>query len=157
MDDIVSDRETLAAVRSWRATPDNYSSLRFMRFTAKGSGELTYAYGQTIYVVIPCVWELPTAGRLRLSYSAPTRGRLAVGFVLNYANRVKKLSYKLTAGRVAGVEDIVPNPYEFNWTLELSEPPWPLGLDLPYEVPRVFYGCITPENASKAEADSGAG
>jgi hypothetical protein len=46
------DRQTLASSRSWRATPGNYSSLRFLRFNADGFGELTYAYGQTIYAVV---------------------------------------------------------------------------------------------------------
>jgi hypothetical protein len=43
-------------------------------------------------------------------------------------------------GEVSGVEDIVAMPFRFRWTLELSEPPWPSSLKLPYEVPRVFYG-----------------
>ena len=117
------DRQTLTGARSWRATPGNYSSLRFLCFNGDGSGELTYAYGQTIYAVVPCAWEVPTAGRLRLTYSAPARGRLAGVFVLSDGNRVKELNYTITEGRVAGVEDIVPNPYEFDRTLELSEPP----------------------------------
>jgi len=138
--DVAADRQVLAGSRAWRATPDNYSSLRFFQFAADGSGELTYAYGQTIYAVAQCRWELPVAGQLRLTYSGVPRGVLARTFALSDGNRVKELAYTLTAGRVAGVEDIVPNPYEFSWTLALSDSPWPAGLDLPHEVPRVFYG-----------------
>ncbi|WP_020467832.1 hypothetical protein [Zavarzinella formosa] len=157
MRDIVTESETLAVATSWRATPDNYSSLRFLRFNADGSGELTYAYGQTIYAVVPCAWAVPAPGRLRLTYSTPIRGRLAAGFVLDDSNHVKELSYTLTAGRVAGVEDIVSTPYECDRTLELSETPWPSGLDLPYAVPRVFYGCVATGNVPDAEQGTAAG
>ena len=146
------DRQVLASAGIWRATPDNYSSLRFLCFNADASGELTYAYGQTIFVVVPCAWEVVAAGLLRLTYSAPLRGRLAAEFALSDANRVKELSYTLTEGRVVGVEDIVPNHYEFDRTLELSEPPWPTGLNLPYSVPRVFYGRLVA-SAQEAEPD----
>ena len=142
MGDVTETRHLLAAASSWRATPDNYSSLRFLRFAEDGSAELTYAYGQTIYAVVLCRWELPTASQLRLTYTAVTRGRLAAAFTLTDDNRVKELGYTLTAGLVVGVEDVVPNPYEFNWTLELTQPPWPTGLDLPYEVPKVFFGRV---------------
>ncbi|MDY3557113.1 hypothetical protein R5W24_006300 [Gemmata sp. JC717] len=94
---------------------------------------------------------MPAVGRLRLTYAAPTRGRLATGFALTDENRVKELGYTLAEGRVAGVEDVVPNPYEFNRTLDLSAPPWPDGLDLPYEVPRVFYGRVREVTAGDAE------
>lgn len=50
--------------------------------------------------------------------------------------------YPLTEGRVAGVEDTVPNTCDFDRTLELSEPPWPSKLNLPYHPPRVFYGRV---------------
>ena len=62
----------------------------------------------------------------------------------------------LTAGWVAGVEDIVPNAYEFDRTLELSAPPWPDGLALPYEVPRVFYGRVSKPTATDAEPGAAA-
>jgi hypothetical protein len=145
------DRQVFASARGWRATPGNYSSLRSLWLNADGSGELVYGYGQTIYIVAPCVWEVPSVGRLRFTYLAPTNGRLAAGFVLTDSNRVKELDYSLTEGRVAGVEDIVPNPYEFDRTLELSAPPWPDGLALPYEVPRVFYGRVGAANSPDAE------
>jgi hypothetical protein len=151
------DRQTLASASSWRATPGNYSSLRFLCFNTDGSGELTYAYGQTIYAVIPCAWDVPAAGRLRLTYAAPTSGRLVAGFVLGDDNQVKEVGYSITAGRVAGVEDVVPTPYEYDRTLELSEPPWPAGLALPYEVPRVFYGRVAAPNAKPGAAADGGG
>jgi hypothetical protein len=150
------DRQVLASAGTWRATPGDYSSLRSLWLKPDGTGELIYGYGQTIYAVIPCGWEVPAAGRLRLTYAAPTRGRLAAGFVLNDANRVKEVDYTLTPGRVAGVEDIVPNPYEFDHTLELSEPPWPSGLGLPFEVPRVFYGRVATAGAPDAEPSAAA-
>jgi hypothetical protein len=146
------DRQVLASAGTWRAAPGNYSSLRVLWLDPDGSGELIYGYGQTIYIVAPCAWEVPWAGRLRLTYAAPSRGRLAAGFVLTDSNRIKELGFTLTEGQVAGVEDIVPNPYGFDRTLELSAPPWPDGLDLPYEVPRVFYGRVAKAVAQDTEA-----
>ncbi len=144
------DRLTLVAAGSWRATPDNYSSLRFLCFNEGGTGELTYAYGQTIYAVVPCKWEVSRGGRLKLIYLAPERGRLAAAFILGDGNRVKMIDYVLTEGRVTGVQDVVPHPYEFDRTLELSESPWPSGLDLPHEAPREFYGRVS--TAREADA-----
>ncbi len=39
---------------NWRATPSDYSSMRFLNFSEDGSGTLTYGYGQTIYAIIKC-------------------------------------------------------------------------------------------------------
>ncbi len=94
--------QVLVSAGNWKTTPDDYSSIRFLQLNADGTGELVYAYGQTIYAVVPCLWEIPAAGRLRLTYSVPTRGRLAAGFVLGDTNRVKEVSYHLSEGRVAG-------------------------------------------------------
>jgi hypothetical protein len=69
-----SDRLVLLSAELWKATPHNYSSLRYLRFKGKGSAELVYAYGQTIFAVVECRWELPRTGRLRLTYTAVPRG-----------------------------------------------------------------------------------
>jgi hypothetical protein len=145
------DRQVLATAGKWQATPGNYSSLRALWLQADGAGDLIYGYGQTIYAFIKCRWEVVSAGRLRLTYlESPPFQRFA-GYTPPDVARVRELSYTLTAGRVAGVEDIVPNPYEFDRTLELSEPPWPAGLNLPYEVPRVFYGRVAVASAQDTE------
>lgn len=54
--------------------------------------------------------------------------------------RPTRSPYRLIAGEFSGVESIVARPFTFRWTLELSDPPWPADLRLPYEVPQVFYG-----------------
>lgn len=150
------DRQTLATAGMWRATPGNYSSTRFLWLHADGTGDLVYGYGQTIYAFIKCRWEVASAGRLRLTYLASPPYQRFAGYTPPDNSGVRELGYSLTAGRVAGVEDIVPNPYEFDRTLELSEPPWPAELTLPYEVPRVFYGRVVKPSAPEAEPGAAA-
>jgi hypothetical protein len=145
------DRQVLAAAETWRATPGNYSSLRALWLHADGSGDLIYGYGQTIYAFIKCRWEVVSPGRLRLTYLESPPYQRFRGYSPPAGGVARELGYTLTVGRVAGVEDIVPNPYEFDHTLELSEPPWPDGLNLPYEVPRVFYGRVNKASAQDAE------
>jgi len=144
-------RKMLASAGTWRATPGNYSSLRSLWLHADGSGELIYGYGQTIYAYIKCRWEVVASGCLRLTYLESPPYQRFRGYTPPKGGGVRELRFTLVAGRVAGVEDIVPNPYEFDHTLELSEPPWPAGLELPYEVPRVFYGRVTKVSAPDAE------
>jgi hypothetical protein len=90
----------------------------------------------------PCRWEILPPGRLSLTYlESPGHSHLFFkGFTPDPHQNVRDLSYKLTEGVVSGGEDIVAMPFQFRWTLELSEPPWPSSLKLPYEAPRVFYG-----------------
>ena len=145
------DRQVLATAGTWRATPGNYSSLRSLWLHADGSGDLIYGYGQTIYAYIKCRWEVVSHGRLRLTYLESPPYQRFRGYSPQDDACVRELDYTLSAGRVVGVEDTVPNPYEFDRTLELSEPPWPTGLNLPYEVPRVFYGRVTAASPPDAE------
>jgi hypothetical protein len=144
------DRQVLSSAGTWRATPGNYSSLRSLWLHADGSGELVYGYGQTIYAYIKCRWEVASAGRLRLTYLESPPYQRFRGHSPPAGGSVRELGYTLTVGRVVGVEDIVPNPYEFDHTLELSEPPWPDGLSLPYEVPRVFHGRVSKASVPDA-------
>ena len=125
---------------AWSATPWNYSSLRVLEFREDGSGRLTYGYGQTIYAIIQCRWEVPSPGLLRLTYLESPAYQRFQGFVPDPDQSVRDLGYSLMKGEVSGVESIVGFPYRFLWTLELSEPPWPSSLKLPQEVPRVFHG-----------------
>jgi hypothetical protein len=152
MDDVASHGLMMKTVSYWKATPDDYSSIRVFQFQADGAGELTYAYGQTIYAVVPCIWELPEAGRIRLTYSAPTAGRLAAGFVFEPGGRIRELGYKITRGSVSGIESVVARPYKYDLTLEFAESPWPAGMDVPYGVPKVFYGTLRPLVAAEQVA-----
>ena len=154
MSDRINEISTLALAGYWRATPDDYSSIRNLCFEADWACQLIYAYGQTIYLILPFKWNVPTNGRLRLTYSAPTGGRLAADFVLDDSNRVKEISFTLTAGKVTGVENVVPNPYEYDQTLELSDSPWPDDLKLPFGAPRTFFGFVNKKNAPGTESGS---
>jgi len=150
--DVTSDTAVLAGGRGvWGAAPENYSSLRSLWLTDDGSGELIYGYGQTIYARINCRWEVVSAGRIRLTYLESPPFQRFRGYTPPDDQRVRELDYALTAGEVSGVESIVGRPYRFGWVLELSEPPWPPELSLPYEVPRVFYGHREPVRSQDAE------
>ena len=55
--------------------------------------------------------------------------------------RDRELAYRLTEVNASFVQPLTSSPpLECRWSLELSEPPWPAGLGLPYKIPRVFYG-----------------
>jgi hypothetical protein len=137
----MSDVEVIRGGRGvWAATPWNYSSARFMMLQADGTGRLIYGFGQTTYAHILCRWEVPSAGLLRLAYlESPADGLRFKGFS-PAGDAIRELRYTLTAGRVSGEDDIVGRTYTYLWTLELSEPPWPAGLQLPHELPRKFFG-----------------
>ena len=142
------------AAASWSATAGNYSSLRSLWLSEGGSGELIYGYGQTIYARISCRWAVVSPGRLRLTYLESPAYQRFRGYAPPDGKHVRELDFVLTAGKVSGVESIVARPYRFRWTLELSEPPWPPDLQLPYEVPRVFFG--HREQVSEPDAESSA-
>ena len=137
MNDIEADRQLLG--QSWKATPDNYSSMRFIRLEGDGTGELAYAYGQTIYAHIRCKWEIVETGILGMTYLG-SKGGIFKDFVFDDLNRFRELNYTLTEGITSWEQDVVRERHTFQWTLELSEPPWPADMVFPYSVPRVFYG-----------------
>ncbi len=136
-----ADTDLLPAGRGiWLATPWNYSSLRSLWLRPDGNGQLIYGYGQTFYAHILCRWQIPASGVLRLHYlESPAFGHRFTGYTPG-PDSIRELQYTLTPGDVAGSDDIVARPFRFLWTLKLSEQPWPLEVQLPYEVPRIFYG-----------------
>jgi hypothetical protein len=154
----VDDAEVIRGGRGvWAATPWNYSSARFMMLQADGTGRLIYGYGQTIYAHILCRWEVPSTGTLRLTYlESPSDGLRFLGFSPE-GEAVSELRYTLTPGQVSGEDDIVGHRYTYLWAMELSEPPWPPGLQLPHELPRKFFGHLV-QFSQEAEpgADGGA-
>jgi hypothetical protein len=139
------DRQILAASKVWSSTPDNYSSLRSLWLEEDGSGKLIYGYGQTIYALIECRWEVASPGRLRLTYLESPKYQHFAGYTPLPGQNVRELDYTLTAEKITGVQDVVPNQYHYDHTLELSAPPWPAELSFPYEVPRIFYGKVVKE------------
>jgi hypothetical protein len=124
----------------WSATPWNYSSMRSLRFQVDGSGELVYGYGQTIYAVIQCCWEVSGPGKLELTYQPSPALHRFPGFTPTDVNSGKAFDFQLQLGEFGGTQSIVPANFTFLWKLDLSEPPWPDCLQLPYEIPREFYG-----------------
>lgn len=124
----------------WSATPWNYSSMRSLRFQTDGSGELVYGYGQTIYAVIRCRWEVSRLGKLELTYQPSPPVQRFPGFTPSDEDSGKSLDFQLEQGEFCGTQSIVPANFTFAWKLDLSEPPWPACLQLPYDNPREFYG-----------------
>jgi hypothetical protein len=139
MRDVSADVAVLTA-SGWKATPSNYSSMRVLRFVPDGSGTLTYGYGQTNYAIIKCLWTIPRAGTLELTYLESPPYQYFKGFLPDHGNRGKELGYTLTEGEVEGIVSIVALPFKYAWTLELSASPYPDGLHFPYSVPLVFHG-----------------
>jgi hypothetical protein len=152
--DGAADAALLSSVRGWSATPSDYSSMRFLRFGSDGRAELAYAYGQTIYAVCACDWSVPAAGVLRLTALAVTGGRLR-GYEPPAAERDRELAYRLAEVNESFPQPLTSRPpLQCRWSLELSEPPWPAGLKLPYRIRRVFYGHGTAEAAGAAPGTS---
>ena len=153
MGNVASDTAVLAAGRDgrggWFATPWDYSSMPHLWLAADGSGELFYGYGQTFYAVINCRWEVE-GPQMHLAIVPGIADKAGVSRIRTPTEdkQCRVLDFTLTAGEVSGVESISGWPYRFRWMLEMSEPPWPPELRLPYKVPRVFYG--HPEPMSKA-------
>ncbi len=152
------DFSILTTSRSWSATPWDYSSMKFIQFKEDRSGEVTLAYGQTIYAVVGFQYEIPATGLLRLTYvnSESNKYELRTGFGQSakalfeaQAGRPKEISYDLTegdfrgemnmsVGRADGV--VVPLTYEFRWVLKFETSPYPEGLEVPFGTPLSFYG-----------------
>ncbi|MGE3778170.1 MAG: HEAT repeat domain-containing protein, partial [Pirellulaceae bacterium] len=131
------DRQQLAGV-AWTATPWTYASLRYFTLEPDGTGKLIYGYGQTIYADIRCKWFLPRPGRLRLTYLESPGEQFVPAFRPTNENASKTIGYRLIEEPISGEK--MSGRYEYHWTLELSDHPWPTNLNLPYGTPRVFYG-----------------
>jgi hypothetical protein len=132
--------EVLTGSPSWSATPDNYSSLRYVSFERDGTGMLVYGYGQTIYARIDCRFEFPEAGRIRFEYLGTPQPQRRPPFQPTEANRFKDVGFSLAEGEKVFREDVTGFIFRFSWTLEFTAPPYPDGLSLPYQVPTVFHG-----------------
>ncbi len=114
----------LTGCGGWPATPDNYSSLRSVRFSKDGTGQVVYGYGQTIYAIIAFRFTVTEPDRLELEYlESPAYQRFA-GFRPDDGNRRKSLRAKLTAGAFGFTEDVTGQSSGFRWRLDLSGPPY---------------------------------
>ena len=143
------DFQILISSRSWVATPWDYSSLRGLRFNDDSTGEFIFGYGQTIYAIIKCRFEL-SKEILRLNYlESPASGRFQ-GYSPDESNQLKEINYKLSPEIVTGVESIVAREFKFNWTLTLEQSPFPEDLNFPYDIPLIYYG--HEEEASKQKS-----
>jgi hypothetical protein len=134
--------EILTGRGGWAATPDNYSSLRSLRFAPDGSGRVLYGYGQTIYADIAWRFEVIEPDRLKLEYLESSCFQRFPGFRLDEANRRKVVGIRLIEGEFAFVENVTGQSRRFRWRLDLSASPYPDGMSFPYSVPTTFYGHV---------------
>jgi hypothetical protein len=135
-----NDFEILTGTHAWSATPDNYSSMRFLTFKPDGRGEATYGYGQTIYAKVGYEFELSGDSALRLKYLSSPAFAAFRGFEPSRDTAEKLIPYTLVRGEYRGVESIVASSFDCEWLLTLGDSPWPVGMTFPYDVPTSFYG-----------------
>lgn len=95
------DAQVLAS-GNWVASPWDFNSRRYLVLSKDGTGKLVYGYGQTIHVKIMCCWEVPIAGRLRLTYLESPGEKYAPGFRPMEGNQVAELGCRLVEGEVSG-------------------------------------------------------
>ena len=127
--------EVLTGCGTWPASPDNYSSLRSLRFDPGGAGQALYGYGQTIYAVIAFRFAVAEPDRLDLEYlKSPAYQRFA-GFP-DDGNRCKSLRTELVPGTFGFTEHVTGRSSGFQWRLDLSGSPYPDGLVFPQVRPQ---------------------
>ena len=134
----------LSTTRCWRATPWDYSSIIALTFRAEGKGEMTYAYGQTVYQVVPFCFSIPSPGRLRLAYERSPRYEAFEGYVRTLETPPRDFEFSLTKEEFSGVEANV-GPFTYLWKLALSASPFPEQPRLPcpelqLPPPLTYYG-----------------
>jgi hypothetical protein len=135
------DSDTLTGTPAWIANPENYASLQRIHFRSDGTGRVVFGHGQTIYARIEFRFDLPATETLRLVYlDSPHRLNSDFSFFPTDANRTKTILFQVRSETTEGVINVVGSKFLYRRTLVFNESPYPVGLRLPYEEPRVFYG-----------------
>ena len=135
------ERATLSGTPNWVANPDNYASLQNIHFAENGTGNVVFGHGQWIYADIQFRYEIQSPGVLLLIYlDSPHRLSSEFSFYPNDTNRTKLLRYVLRTEKTSGITNVVATRFWYQRTLVLEDSPYPSGLKLPYEPPKVFYG-----------------
>ena len=135
-----SDVDMLTSSQSWSATPDNYSSMRYLQFQPDGSGIALYGYGQTIYAKINFEYRIDNGDQLTLDYQQSDPFQRFAGFTPDGPNASKLLGYTLDQSEFMFGEDVTAAKFKFSAKLVLSDSPYPAGLEFPYSIPTEFYG-----------------
>jgi hypothetical protein len=134
--------EILTSGGSWSATPDNYSSMRYLQFSPDGTGRAVYGYGQTIHAMILFRFGVAEPDRLELEYLESPGFQRFKGFHPDDTNGRKRLAVTLTEGERVFVEGVTGFERRFRWMLDLDAHPYPEGLTFPFSVPTTFYGHV---------------
>jgi hypothetical protein len=125
---------------NWVATPGDYSSSRWLRFAADGSGQATFGYGQTIYAKVLFGYALAAGPTVQLTYLPSSAFGSFQGFEPIAGEPVRSIRYTLAAVNYSGVESVTGFSFVCGWLLTLAESPWPLGMSFPRPIPTEFYG-----------------
>ncbi len=145
--------EVLTSGGPWWATPDNYASLRTLRFALDGTGQVLYGYGQTIYAKVACRHAISDPDVLEVEYQESPAHQLFQGFQPSDTNRRRVLRAELTAGEFVFTEAMTNHSRRFRWRLDLSGSPYPHGLAFPYSVPTTFFGHGERISRAKVKAE----
>ena len=134
-----SDSHILIRSLSWAATPDNYSSMRYLQFKQEGTGIAMYGYGQTIYAKINFNFSI-TDDQLLFDYQQSDPTQRSGRFDPTGSNARKQIGFSVEQGEFIFGEDITSARFRFTSKLTLSDSPYPAGLEFPYSVPTEFFG-----------------
>ncbi len=101
------------------------------------------ATGKTIYAVIQCRWEIPSAGRLRPTYLESPAFQLFRGYSPRAETRDRELTYTLTEGARRGSGGHGPKRLRVQQDAGAVRASLAAELDLPYDPAEwVFYGRV---------------
>lgn len=123
---------------NWIGQPTDYSHCVALAFRTEDEAHVTLGFGQTLYFVATCSYELLTTTTLRLTYdSAPERVPPSFAFT---QGSTLTISVTLESGDFSGTENIVNWPFTYFWRLRCDRHPFPDGVPFPRSIPTDFYG-----------------
>lgn len=109
-----------------------------MRFRTEREAHVTLGFGQTLYFVATCSYELLTTTTLQLTYdSLPERVHPSFTFT---PGLTLSIPVTLESGDFTGIENIVNWPFTYLWRLRLERHPFPDEVPFPRSIPTDFYG-----------------
>ena len=125
--------EILSGSDAWSATPDDYSSMRYLQFHKNMEGEAIYAYGQTIYA------------KDKFKYGV-FEDNLALLF--KESEEEINIKYELVPCNYEVVESVTGIKSAYSWLLRLSKFPFVSGKSYPHGQPLDYYGYREVENST---------
>ena len=130
--------QSLLRGSSWIGQPSDYSHCVALSFRTDHEARITLGFGQTLYFVGACSYELLTTTTLQLTYdSLPERVHPSFTFT---PGTTLTIPVGLESGDFSGTENIVNWPFTYFWRLRFERHPFPDGIPFPRSHPTDFYG-----------------